>query len=41
MIGGRIVEIDGPFDEPQAEIPRVEAEIPDGIAGNGCDVMKS
>ncbi len=41
VIGAGIVEVDGLLDEAQAEIPRVEAEIADGIAGDRSDMVQS
>jgi hypothetical protein len=41
MIGSRIVEIDGAFDETQTEKPDIKIEVPLRIAGDRSDVMKS
>src|SRR5690349_20766652 len=39
MIAARIVEIDGLLDETQTQIARVEREVLQRIACDGCDVM--
>jgi hypothetical protein len=41
MIGGRIIEIDGPLDEAESEDLSVEIEIPLRIGSNRCNVMKT
>jgi hypothetical protein len=41
MVGTRIVEIDGAFDEAQAQRSRVEVEIVPCIARDCGDVMKA
>src|SRR5258708_1937694 len=39
VIGARIVKIDGPFHEAQAERARVEIDVPGWISRDGGDVM--
>jgi hypothetical protein len=41
MIGGRIVEIDGAFDQAQAERAGVESDVAPRIIGDGGDVMEA
>jgi hypothetical protein len=41
MKGGRIIEVDGAFDQPQPEHSGVEVEVALGIAGDRGNVMNA
>jgi hypothetical protein len=41
VVGGRVVEVHGALDEPQAEHVRVEIDVATGITGDGGDMVEA
>ena len=41
VVGGRIVEVHGAFDQAQAEDARVEIDVATGITGDGGDMVEA
>jgi len=41
VIGPRVVEVNRPLDQPQAQGAAVEVQISQWVAGDCCDVVKA